>query len=151
MNQDSLQPNSPQWAKIRKWLSVLSTSKASSSSSTLGELRMPVLAVPRGSNGSTTTCSVPLISVRQNGHPCPSESCQHGIILWCSAEACKSMSTFYTVSQKNDTANCLLQLWGTSTDFDNFWQKCRFFETHCSYDNDDDDNDDNNGDYYWLA
>lgn len=24
---------------------------------------------PRGSNGSTTTCSVPLISVRQNGQP----------------------------------------------------------------------------------
>jgi hypothetical protein len=26
--------------------------------------------------GSTTTCSVPLISHRQNGHPCPSESCK---------------------------------------------------------------------------
>ena len=50
------------------------TSKASSSSSTLGELRIPVRAVPRGSNGSTTTCSVPLISVRQKGQPCPSES-----------------------------------------------------------------------------
>src|SRR6218665_850220 len=26
------------------------------------------------SNGSTTTCSVPLISVRQKGQPCPSQS-----------------------------------------------------------------------------
>lgn len=27
-----------------------------------------------GSKGSTTTSSVPLISARQNGHPCPSDS-----------------------------------------------------------------------------
>ncbi len=29
---------------------------------------------PRGSKGSTTTCSVPLISARQNGQPWPSKS-----------------------------------------------------------------------------
>jgi len=76
------------WSNYSIWFEILnihtallrieqglsSTSKASSSSSTLGELRIPVRAVPRGSNGSTTTCSVPLISVRQKGQPCPSES-----------------------------------------------------------------------------
>jgi|SRR6218665_2830076 len=55
------------------------TSNVSSSSSAPGDPRLLdelTRAVPRGSNGSTTTCSVPFISVLQNGHPCPSESCQ---------------------------------------------------------------------------
>ena len=44
------------------------------------ELLLAALSTERtlflpGSNGSTTTSSVPLISARQNGQPCPSDSC----------------------------------------------------------------------------
>lgn len=44
---------------------------------------VPGRCVLRGSNGSITICSVPLISARQNGQPCPSESynCIYNIVF----------------------------------------------------------------------
>ena len=57
---------------------IIATLTGSSSSlSTWGLLcgRLSTLGCVRSSKGSTTTCSVPLISHRQNGQPWPSESC----------------------------------------------------------------------------
>lgn len=55
--------------------SELSADSTSSSSSRSSGAQPALLCCRFGSKGSTTICSVPLISARQNGHPCPSESC----------------------------------------------------------------------------
>lgn len=59
------------------YLTMSSSSSYSSSSeccTTIGMMGTVLYLTLLGSKGSTTTCSVPLISARQYGHPWPSDS-----------------------------------------------------------------------------
>ena len=78
VQQGDMKLNKPTQASTRqKQASGYSDASATSSSSSRST-KFPVepaLCCLFGSNGSTTICSVPLISALQNGQPCPSESC----------------------------------------------------------------------------